>query len=62
MERYEWGEQRVFGLSDSELLLYGGIGAMAVAAVAALSCAIIFTYTGKKLKEILKKEYGDLRQ
>lgn len=52
----------MFGLSNSELLFYGGIGIMATAAAAALPCIIIFRHKGKKLKEKLKQEYGELRR
>ena len=54
--------QKMFGLSNSELLFYGGIGIMATAAAAALPCIIIFRHKGKKLKEKLKQEYGELRR
>lgn len=52
----------MFGLSDSELLFYGGIGIMVTAAAAAFPCIIIFRHRGKRLKERLKQEYGELRQ
>lgn len=49
-------------LSDSELLLYVGIGLMAIAIVVTLSGIIVFCHTGKKMREMFKREYGDLRQ
>lgn len=48
----------MFGLSESELFLYGGIAAMAAAGVLLALCIIIFTITGKRLKKKLEQEYG----
>lgn len=45
-------------LSESEWLFWGGIGAMSAAAVLAVICIIIFTFTGQKLKKRLEQEYG----
>lgn len=49
----------MFGLSGSELLLYGGIAVMAAAALAAVLGAVVFRVTGKKLKKKLTEEYGE---
>lgn len=46
------------GLSSSEILFYGGIALMGLAAVGAVASAVIFKATGKKLKDILEQEYG----
>lgn len=51
----------MFGLSGSELLLYGGVTAMAVAVLLAIISIVVFRCTGKKLKAKLIKEYGELR-
>ena len=48
----------MFGLSGSEILLYGGLGVMALSAAAAVFCAAVFTATGRNLKKKLKQEYG----
>jgi len=48
----------MFGLSGSEALFYGGIGIMAVAAVLALVCLVVFLLTGKRIKRKLEQEYG----
>jgi len=50
------------GFSVSELIFYGGIVVMAAACVLAVVCAIIFTITGKRLKERLEQEYGKPRR
>lgn len=50
----------MFALSSSELLFYGGIAAMALAALLALICTFVFQHTGKKLKEKFEQEYGKL--
>lgn len=49
----------MFGLSGSEILCYGGLAVMAASVAAALLCAVIFSITGKKLKEKLMQEYGE---
>ena len=43
---------------ESEWLFYGGIGMMAAAAVMALISVLVFSVTGKKLKQKLEQEYG----
>lgn len=48
----------MFGLSESELFLYGGITAMVAAGVLLVLCIIVFTITGKRLKKKLEQEYG----
>lgn len=52
----------MFYLSESELLLYGGIGIMTLAAVLGVICILIFSLTGKKLRKKLEKEYGKLQK
>lgn len=52
----------MFDLSRGQLLLYGGIGLIAVAAVAAVVCIVIFVVTGKKIRGKLKKDYGELER
>ncbi len=52
----------MFHLTESELLLYGGIGIMALATVLAATCILIFSLTGKKLRKKLEKEYGKLQK
>ena len=46
----------IFGLSVSNFLFYGGIVIMAAAAM--VICAVVFIFTGRKLKRKLEKEYG----
>ena len=48
----------IFGLSVSNFLFYGGIVIMAAAAAAMVICTGGFTFTGRKLKRKLEKEYG----
>lgn len=45
-------------LSVSEVLLYGGITAMAAAVIIVTAGIIVFTLTGAKLKKKLEEEYG----
>lgn len=52
------GGDRLFGLSGSELLFYGGIALMILAAVIAVLCFVIFHVTGSRIKKRLEKEYG----
>lgn len=49
-------------LSESEWLFWGGIAVMAGAAVLALFCLILFSFTGKMLKRKLEEEYGKPQQ
>ena len=44
--------------SGSEWLLYGGIGIMILVIFLAAICIMIFTLTGKKLRQKLEREYG----
>lgn len=46
------------GLSESELLLYGGIAVMIVTVVLSVICTILFWVTGRKIKRKLTEEYG----
>lgn len=48
-------------LSGSEWLFYGGIAVMAAGVLAVLS-VIIFTITGRRIKEELKQEYGEIKR
>lgn len=45
----------------SEILFYGGIAVMALAAVCGIVSLIVFSVSGKRLKEILDREYGKRR-
>ena len=45
-------------LSESEWLLWGGIGVMAGSGVLAVIGLTVFIITGKSLKKKLEKEYG----
>lgn len=47
------------GLSGSELLFYGGLAIMVSVVILTGVCIAIFTYTGRRLKEKLVKEYGE---
>lgn len=51
----------MLGLSESEMLLYGGIAVMALAGVLAVLCVIVFTLTGRKIRRKLRQEYGEIR-
>lgn len=55
----EQGAYVMFYLPRSELLFYGGLAAMGVAAILAVLGIVIFTFTGRKLKKILEQEYGE---
>ncbi len=43
---------------SSEILFYSGIFLVALAAIFALVCIIIFKISGNKLKKKLEQEYG----
>lgn len=49
-------------LSVSEWLFWGGIAVMAGAAVLAIACLIVFSFTGRMLKRTLEEEYGKPQQ
>lgn len=51
----------MYGLSSSELLLYGGLAGMGIVTVLALVTAAVFGVTGRKLDKKLKEEYGEPR-
>ncbi len=51
----------MFGLSQSEMLLYGGIILMAVSALSSGICIAIFRMTGKKIEKKLEQDYGRRR-
>lgn len=48
----------MIGLSSSEIIFYGGIIVMAAACVLAVLSAVVFVFTGKRLKKCLEQEYG----
>ena len=50
------------GLSGSELLFYGGILVMAMAALGGIVSAAIFAVTGRRLKRKLEAEFGKKRR
>lgn len=54
-------ETEMFGLSERELLFYGGIAVMSAAGILTVGCCILFTYTGRRLKKKLEQEYGKRR-
>lgn len=45
-------------MAVNQWLLWGGIAAMAAAGVLAVVCGVIFTITGRRLKNKLEEEYG----
>lgn len=49
-------------LSTSELLLYGGIIVMAAAVIFSVVCIVIFKSTGKKIRDMMEREYGKLKE
>jgi hypothetical protein len=51
----------MFDFSGSELLFYGGIAIMILAAVLAVLCIVIFAFTGKNLRKKLNEEYGEFK-
>ena len=46
----------------SELLFYGGLAAMAVAALLGLVAALALHAAGRRLRETLRREYGEKRR
>ena len=50
----------MLGLSESEILFYGGIAAMATAGALAVLSVIIFTLTGRKIRKQLEQAYGEI--
>lgn len=48
-------------LASCEMFFYGGIAIAAAAGILALICAIIFAFTGKRLRKRLEQEYGKPR-
>lgn len=47
-------------ISESELLLYGGIAVMSVSIILAIISIVTFILTGWKIKSRLEKEYGEI--
>ena len=50
------------GLSDSEMLFYGGIAIMVFSILLFAVCMIFFSLKWKKLKKRLEQEYGLLKR
>ncbi len=48
----------MLNLSQSQLLLWGGIAVMAISVVTGIISMALFMVTGRKLKKKLEKEYG----
>ncbi len=48
----------MLNLSESELLLWGGIAVMTVSVGIGIFCMVLFTLTGRRLKKKLEEEYG----
>ena len=48
----------MLGLTGSEMLFYGGIAVMILAAMLAGLCAVFFAVQGKRLGQRLEQEYG----
>lgn len=46
------------GWTESEMLLYGGIGIMGAVGILAVISIVAFTLTGRRLKRKLEQEYG----
>lgn len=49
------------GLSESEILFYGGIAIMLLAAAVAALSAVVFIFCGRRLKRKLEEEFGKER-
>lgn len=47
-------------ISESELLLYGGIAIMSVSIILAIISIVTFVLTGWKIKSRLEKDYGKI--
>ncbi|HJA30780.1 MAG TPA: hypothetical protein H9956_03915 [Candidatus Eisenbergiella pullicola] len=45
-------------MNTSEILFFGGIAIMAIAAVGAVAGGAVFVLTGRRLKRKLEEEYG----
>ncbi|NBI71572.1 hypothetical protein D3Z50_10955 [Clostridiaceae bacterium] len=58
--RQEGGKREMAFVSESEMLFYGGLAAMAVSAVLAAAGAGVFMWTGRRLRARLEEEYGRL--
>jgi len=61
-EKRQGEGNEMFGWTQSEMLLYGGITIMAAAGVLTVVCIVVFTLTGRKLKKELEQEYGKPQQ
>ncbi len=49
------------GLSGSELLFYGGIAVMLLAAAAGILAAVVLKVYGRRLRQRLEEEFGKRR-
>lgn len=54
-------EKGMLDLSKGQLMLYGGIGLIVAATVAAIVCIVIFVMTGKKIQGKLEHDYGKMK-
>lgn len=52
----------MIGLSGSEMLFWGGIVIMGLSVTGALTGALIFTWTGQKIRHQMEEEYGKPRR
>ena len=50
------------GFSSSELLFYGGVAVMALAALGGVTATIVFTLSGRRLRRKLEQEFGKKRR
>lgn len=46
-------------LSGGEIFFYGGIAVMALAVLAAIAALVIFSVTGRRLRQKLTEEFGE---
>lgn len=52
----------MLGLSECEMLFYGGIIIVATAVLLGGMCTILFILTGRKIKQKLEQDYGKLEK
>ena len=53
--------RKMWNVSVSELLFYGGLIGMGMTMILVILAAVIFRITGKKLKKKLEEEYGKIQ-